>query len=139
MPTFMFRKHFHSPSCFWNNLCCLLNSCLFFLGTFATLHHSASPNTFLAALSIQSSALIALAFLEVAHTSLHLTSPSRFSPPCLIASLASCPEYLMATHLILHSHTVSLLHFQHPFCYSATQPFSIGAFIDSSCCFLFCN
>lgn len=51
---------------------------------------------------------IAPVFLEVTHTSLHLTSPSRFSPPCLIASLASCPEYLMAAHVT----------------YSFTTPFS---------------
>lgn len=128
------QKCFHSSSWFQNNLCCLLKFLYVFSGTFATLHHSASPNTSLRALSFQSSALIAPVFLEVTHFSLHLTSPSGFSPPCLIASLASCPEYL-----ILHSRTVSPLPLQHYFCYSVIQPFSIGAFIDFSCCFLFCN
>lgn len=88
-------------------MCCLLNSCMFFLGTSATLHYSASPNTSLTTLNIQSSTLIAPVFLEVTHISLHLTSPSWFCPPHLIASLASCPEYL-----ILHSCSVLPLHFQ---------------------------
>lgn len=116
---------------------CVVSSILvcFFLGTFATLHHSASPNTFLAALSIQNSALLLL-------YSWRWLIP-LYTWPLPLGSVHHV--WLPLWHPVLNiswphtSHTVSLLHFEHPFCYSVTQPFSTGAFIDPSHCFLFCN
>lgn len=49
------------------------------------------------------------------------------------------PLWHPVLNISFFTHVVSPLHFQHHFCYSVTQPFGIGAFIDFSCCFLFCN
>lgn len=131
--------HLHSESIFIplhaSGTTCVVSSILvcFFLGLLQLFTILLLPTP-----SLKSSAFRAQPwwFLEVTHIS--TLNPSLwFSPPCLIASLASCPEYLMATHLILHSHTVSLLHFQHCFCYSVTHPFSIGALLGLSSYFQF--
>ena len=117
------------------HLCCLLTSCLSFLGTF---HHPASPNISLPALLRQHSELsldcsfIAGGDLYLSTPELSLLGQSAMSD-CLfgILSWVSCghPNFSGWNHTPHSSltHSSPLLHFQHHFCYSVTQTLSIGA------------